>query len=248
MSCLSKVIHVKAIQRVYTDRAKDFIDGLKRNPSVAVPLVLKRLKAKDEEWREAKKTFEKQWREQMERNYLKSLDHCAAPFKQNDQKHLKAKSLVTEIETIYYERQEAREEQTAALSALALANNNNNNTANPSADTALLVQHHHPHFSFKCEDKTVLEDAAALIIHHVKRQTAIQKEDKQKIKQIMHHFLPDFFFVSRGALSDDESEKSCADRDESPAVRKPRASPPVKTEATFADEDMYRLFYVDEHW
>ena len=89
----SETVHIKAIQRVYGDKAKDFIDGLKRNPSVAVPLVLKRLKAKDEEWREAKKNSEKIWREQIERNYLKSLDHCDASFKQNDQKHLKAKSL-----------------------------------------------------------------------------------------------------------------------------------------------------------
>lgn len=61
------------------------------------------------------------------------------------------------------------------------------------------------------EDKSILEDAAALIIHHVKRQTTIQKEDKQKIKQIVYHFLPDLFFISRGALSDDESSSSSAD-------------------------------------
>jgi hypothetical protein len=60
--------------------------------------------------------------------------------------------------------------------------------------------------SFKYDDKSIIEDAAALIIHHVKRQTAIQKEDKQKIKQIMYHFVPDLFFISRGALSDDESD------------------------------------------
>jgi paired amphipathic helix protein Sin3a len=209
----SEVIHIKAIQRVYTDRAKDFIDGLKKNPSVAVPLVLKRLKAKDEEWREAKKNLEKQWKEQMERNYLKSLDHCAVPFKQNDQKHLKAKSLISEIETIYYERQEAKDEQTAALQALrattttTTTNTTHNQAETPPPNLNILLQHNRPHFSFKNEDKSILEDAAALIIHHVKRQTAIQKEDKQRIKQIMHHFLPDFFFVSRGALSDDESEK-----------------------------------------
>lgn len=85
----SEIIHVKAIQRIYGEKSRDFVEALKSNPSVAVPLVLKRLKAKDEEWREAKKSMEKCWREQIEKNYLRSLDHCAAPFKQNDQKHLK---------------------------------------------------------------------------------------------------------------------------------------------------------------
>ncbi len=199
----SEVIQIKAIQRVYTDRAKDFIDGLKRNPSVAVPLVLKRLKAKDEEWREAKKNLEKQWREQMERNYLKSLDHCAGPFKQNDQKHLKTKSLINEIETIYYERQEAKGEQSTAFMTTSSVNTN---IVNSDGNTNIL-QHNQPHFSFKYDDKSILDDVATLLIHHVKRQTAIQKEDKQKIKQIVYHFLSDLFFVNRGALSDDESHE-----------------------------------------
>ena len=44
-SCLggtSEVIHKKAIHRIYGDKAPDIIDGLKKTPAVAVPLVLKR--------------------------------------------------------------------------------------------------------------------------------------------------------------------------------------------------------------
>lgn len=41
----SEVIHRKAIQRIYGDKAHDIIDGLKRNPAVSVPIVLKRFKA-----------------------------------------------------------------------------------------------------------------------------------------------------------------------------------------------------------
>jgi paired amphipathic helix protein Sin3a len=205
----SEVIYIKAIQRIYGERAKDFIDGLKKNPAVAVPLILKRLKAKDEEWREAKKNLEKQWREQIEKNYLKSLDHCAVPFKQNDQKHLKTKSLINEIETIYFERQEAKEEASSNCIPNTVISSD---SAKPIVNTTIvasafgtLPQHQQPHLAFKYEDKSILEDTAALIIHHVKRQTAIQKEDKQRIKQIIYHFLPDLFFVPRGALSDDES-------------------------------------------
>lgn len=43
--------------RVYGDKGPDIIDGLKKNPVVAVPVVLRRLKAKDEEWREAQKVI-----------------------------------------------------------------------------------------------------------------------------------------------------------------------------------------------
>lgn len=38
----SEVIHRKAIQRIYGDKAPDIIDGLSRSPAVCVPIVLKR--------------------------------------------------------------------------------------------------------------------------------------------------------------------------------------------------------------
>lgn len=57
---------------------------------------------------------------------------------------------------------------------------------------------------FTYEDKQILEDAAALIIYHVKRQPAIHKDDKDHIKRIIQHFVPDLFFARRGELSDTE--------------------------------------------
>lgn len=38
----SEVIHRKAIQRIYGEKAPDIIDGLKKSPAVSVPIVLKR--------------------------------------------------------------------------------------------------------------------------------------------------------------------------------------------------------------
>ena len=38
----SEVVHRKAIQRIYGDKAPDILDGLKKNPAVSVPIVLKR--------------------------------------------------------------------------------------------------------------------------------------------------------------------------------------------------------------
>ena len=210
----SEFLHIKAIKRIYGDKSKEFIEGIKRNPAVAVPLVLKRLKAKDEEWREAKKSFEKQWREQFEKNYLKSLDYCAVPFKQSDQKHLKTRSLLNEIETIYFERQEAKEEGQEMSQT--------------------------PHLTFKYDDKSILEDAAALIIHHVKRQMGIQKEDKQKIKQIVYYFLPDLFFVPRGALSDDEVD------DEDDESQNNNYKKKEKKQARHTDANKRRLTDLDD--
>ncbi|KAG9331276.1 hypothetical protein JZ751_019543 [Albula glossodonta] len=116
------------------------------------------LKSKEEEWREAQRGFNRIWREQNEKHYLKSLDHQGINFKQNDTKE---------------------------------------NGARPSG----------PHLILSYEDSQILEDAAALIIHHVKRQAGINKEDKHKIKQVVYHLLPDLLFAQRGALSDLEEEE-----------------------------------------
>lgn len=57
------------------------------------------------------------------------------------------------------------------------------------------------------KDKTILEDAANLLIHHVKRQTGIQKQEKARIKHILRQFVPDLFFAPRQQLSEDEREE-----------------------------------------
>ncbi|XP_011177840.2 uncharacterized protein LOC105209234 isoform X2 [Zeugodacus cucurbitae] len=176
----SQTIHQRAIHRIYGDKAGEIIQGLKKNPSVAVPIVLKRLKVKEEEWRDAQKGFNKLWREQNEKYYLKSLDHQAINFKPNDMKALRSKNLFNEIETLYDERHDQDDENGEPITG--------------------------PHLVLPYKDKTILDDAANLLIHHVKRQTGIQKQEKTKIKHILRQFVPDLFFSARQPLSDDERE------------------------------------------
>uniref|UniRef100_A0A3Q2ZJC4 Paired amphipathic helix protein Sin3a n=1 Tax=Kryptolebias marmoratus TaxID=37003 RepID=A0A3Q2ZJC4_KRYMA len=235
----SEVIHRKAIQRIYGDKAPDIIDGLKRNPAVSVPIVLKRLKMKEEEWKEAQRGFNKIWREQNEKYYLKSLDHQGINFKQNDTKVLRSKTLLNEIEMLYEDRQEQASEENA--------------TPPPSG----------PHVTLTYDDSQILEDAAGLIIHHVKRQVGIQKEDKFKIKQIIHHFIPDLLFARRGELSDLEEEEEEEEEDMETNQDSPKkhnglpGRSPSKSKLLFGStaaqklrgtDDAYNLFFVNNYW
>ncbi|XP_016354680.1 paired amphipathic helix protein Sin3a-like [Sinocyclocheilus anshuiensis] len=230
----SEVIHRKAIQRIYGDKAPDIIDGLKTNPAVSVPIVLKRLKTKEEEWREAQRGFNKIWREQNEKYYLKSLDHQGINFKQNDTKVFRSKMLLNEIETLYDERQEQASED---------------NAAPPSG----------PHMTLTYEDSQILEDAAALIIHHVKRQSSIHKDDKYKIKQIIYHFIPDMLFARRGELSDVEEEEEEETEPDEDGTKKHNGTTSAKSKLLFSHtaatqqklsncDDAYNLFYVNNNW
>ncbi|XP_066509834.1 paired amphipathic helix protein Sin3a-like isoform X2 [Hoplias malabaricus] len=232
----SEVIHRKAIQRIYGDKAADIIDGLKRNPAVSVPIVLKRLKMKEEEWREAQRGFNKIWREQNEKYYLKSLDHQGINFKQNDTKVFRSKTLLNEIEAQYDERQEQASEDSASP---------------PSG----------PHMTLTYEDGQILEDAASLIIHHVKRQSSIHKDDKYKIKQVIYHFIPDMLFARRGELSDVEEEEEEEEEHEpdEDVSKKHNGTTPAKSKLMFshttpaqqklsACDEAYNLFYVNNNW
>nr|XP_023674324.1 paired amphipathic helix protein Sin3b isoform X1 [Paramormyrops kingsleyae] len=187
----SEVIQRRAIYRIYGDKAPEVIEGLKRSPLTAVPVVLKRLKAKEEEWREAQQGFNKIWREQYEKAYLKSLDHQGVNFKQNDIKALRSKSLLNEIESVYDERQEQSTEEGGGGQQQGRDRGGGSTSSEP-------------HMIFVYEDKQILEDAASLIIYHVKRQPTIHKDDKDHIKRIMQHFVPDLFFARRGELSETE--------------------------------------------
>ncbi|XP_076267862.1 SIN3 transcription regulator family member A [Rhynchophorus ferrugineus] len=176
----SPTLHQRALRRIYGDKAPEIIEGLKKNPAVAVPIVLKRLKAKEDEWREAQKGFNKIWREVNEKYYLKSLDHQGINFKQTDIKAIRTKSLFNEIETIFDERHEQNEEGAEPIVG--------------------------PHMILPYRDKGILDDAANLLMHHVKRQTGIQKGEKRKIKHLLLQYIPDLFFHPRQPLSDDERE------------------------------------------
>lgn len=142
---------------------------------------------KDEEWREAQKQFNKSWRDQLEKYYLKSLDHQGINFKPNDIKNFRSKTLLNEIENIFDERSD-----------------NQANEQQQQQQQELQQTQSQPHLTYTYTDKTMIEVACNLIIHHVKRQTSIHVDDKKKIKSMMLLFIPDFFGTSLGDLSDDE--------------------------------------------
>lgn len=120
-----------------------------------------------------------------------------------------------------------------------------------------------PHMNLAYDDSQILDDAAALIIHHVKRQVGIQKEDKYKIKQIIHHFIPDLLFARRGELSDVEEEEEDEEEDLESDERNPKKHNGLlggslsKSKLLFSNttaqklrdtDDAYNLFFVNNYW
>ncbi|KAG0503340.1 hypothetical protein HPP92_003412 [Vanilla planifolia] len=99
-------LNLRCIERLYGDHGLDVMDVLRKNANLALPVILIRLKQKQEEWSRCRADFNKVWAEIYAKNYHKSLDHRSFYFKQQDTKSLSAKALLSEIKEINEKRKE----------------------------------------------------------------------------------------------------------------------------------------------
>ncbi|KAK4715701.1 hypothetical protein R3W88_014039 [Solanum pinnatisectum] len=93
-------LNLRCIERLYGDHGLDVMDVLRKNAPLALPVILTRLKQKQEEWARCRSDFNKVWAEIYAKNYHKSLDHRSFYFKQQDTKSLSTKALLAEIKEI----------------------------------------------------------------------------------------------------------------------------------------------------
>jgi hypothetical protein len=90
-------IHINSISRLYGEHGPEILELLRKNPAGTIPVVLKRLKQKDFEWRKARQELNQQWKETMAKNFEKSFDHRSFYFKQQDKKMCLARNLIEDI-------------------------------------------------------------------------------------------------------------------------------------------------------
>ena len=91
------VIHQNCITRIYGDAGQEMLDLLVKNPTVAVPLVVQRLRQKDKEWRATRERLNRHWKELAEANYYKSLDHRSLTWRTVDKRATSTRTLISEI-------------------------------------------------------------------------------------------------------------------------------------------------------
>lgn len=84
--------HLRCIERLYGDHGLDVLEILCKSPNLALPIILTRLKQKQEEWTKCRLDFNKVWADVYTKNHFKSLDHRSFYFKQQDSKNLSTKS------------------------------------------------------------------------------------------------------------------------------------------------------------
>jgi paired amphipathic helix protein Sin3a len=178
----SLAIYQRVIKKIY-DREKglEVIEALHENPAAAIPVVLQRLKQKDEEWKRAQREWNKVWRETEARNFLKSLDHMGPQFKTLDKKAIAIKTLINEIEVRSKQDKDKR--------------------INP------LTPKKKYHFDYLFEDAGVIVDAGVLIAHALREApTRPNQQEIEGMLDFLKKFLPMFFSLHEGTVDQRLSE------------------------------------------
>lgn len=81
-------IERRAISRLYSEHGHKVLNLLKKMPKTTIPVILKRLKEKSEEWIALKTDMRISWKISSEKNYYKAYDYRFTVFKDADNKRL----------------------------------------------------------------------------------------------------------------------------------------------------------------
>ncbi|KAL1296692.1 hypothetical protein AAFC00_000168 [Neodothiora populina] len=162
----SETIHKRIIMKLYgREKGMEVVKQLHSKPYAVVPILLNRLKQKQEEWKQAQREWEKVWREQTQKMFWKSLDHQAVNAKQADKRQFQTKVLVGEIQTKYEEQKRLR-----------LAQQGN-----------LILG---PQLKYKLEESGVVLDASHLVLLYAERY---HSTDHPRLTSFIREFIPLFF-------------------------------------------------------
>ena len=173
----SMTIYQRVIKKVWGREAGyEVIDALHNDPCRAVPLVLNRLKKKDEEWKAAQREWQKVWRDQTARVFWKSLDHQGISIKANDKRQFQLKTLVAEITA-------KRDEQI-------------NRRLSP---TTPAPEHQ---FAYEFADTSIILDISRLLAVALESGTGFSVSDREKIDGFIKSFIPLFFGISSRDVED----------------------------------------------
>lgn len=188
----SKSIYQRVIKKIYgRDHGVEVINALHDNPCNAVPVVLARLKQKDEEWKRCQREWNKVWREVDARNYYKSLDHQGVNFKSTDKKAITSKAFVTEIESRRIQQLQRRLAIDASL-------------PRPKVDYQL---------TYHIEELDVLVDVVKLAFSFLDRST-YNKADCDRIEVVLRSFIPRMFGIDEQMFEEHINGDVVVDGDE----------------------------------
>lgn len=90
-------LHLSTLSRLYGEHGAEVLELLRKNPAVAIPVVLKRLRQKEQAWCAAREEAKTGWKELAQKHFHRSLDHRSHHFRREDKRHTSNRVLLQEI-------------------------------------------------------------------------------------------------------------------------------------------------------
>ncbi|KAI0062716.1 hypothetical protein BV25DRAFT_1803353 [Artomyces pyxidatus] len=189
-----KSVHQRIVKKIYgRDAGLEVIQAMQETPALAVPVVLTRLKQKEEEWKRAQGEWNKVWREVDAQNYYKALDHQSITFRAADKKALTTKAFVSQIEAVM-------EEQMAKRAILI--------------DPLFARSRPQHQLEFVLEDMDVLKDAVKLSFSYLARlagtQMRLDNARKNWIEVRLYNIVRSFFMLEDGWAAPGDAKTAAA--------------------------------------
>ncbi|KAM4067278.1 paired amphipathic helix repeat domain-containing protein [Hirsutella rhossiliensis] len=171
----STSIFKRICKKIYGERGIEVVNDLFSHPFNVVPILLTRMKQKDEEWRFSQREWEKVWHAQTEHMYLKSLDHMGILVKSNDKRNLTAKHLVDVIKTKHEEQRRER-------------------VLKGKAPRYQLV--------WDFSDKDVVLDLLRLMMLYPLHSGQHSAQEKERLSEFFESFITNFFDLNEDAVQE----------------------------------------------
>lgn len=167
----SASIPKRIIMKVYgREVGSRILTELYNKPLSVMPIVLNRLKQKLEEWKSTQREWEKVWRDSINKQFWKSLDHQGINIRTSDKKAFQQKQLITDIQNKYEEAKKKRE----------------------NGETAKRY-----HLEYKFEDVEVIVDTTRLMLvtlaHDRNDRNGFTQSDQDRVRAWILDFVPRFF-------------------------------------------------------
>jgi paired amphipathic helix protein Sin3a len=233
------VIHRNAIARIYGDAGQEMVDLLVKNPAVAVPVIVQRLRQKDKEWRTVRERMNRQWKELAEHNYYKSLDHRSLTWRTTDKRAISTRTLVAEIKdraahggkegnaALQARMEKAKEEHGTfyEVSMLDSLSRHLDLTYLPQPDRRLFT----PHLSLMFENNGWVQRDAYRILAFALERGAVTPADKERCHRLWTDLLGPWFNLSLNwmqlpAVAFQENSKPMNGNEITPIVSAPEDS------------------------
>jgi paired amphipathic helix protein Sin3a len=200
------VIHKHAIRRIYGDDGQEMLDLCFKNPAVAIPIVVNRLRQKDKEFRAAREILNRKWKEISELNYYKSIDHRGLTWRATDKRATSTRVLVADIKD---RAENGGRESEASLSArLEKAKEEHGTFYEVTMIDAMTFRMDlqnlpkptksifSPHLSLEYDQNSWAQQDAYRILSHALERSSMNPTDKERCNKLWRDFIGPWFELS----------------------------------------------------